>query len=79
MPRPLPEAGCYKGGWTVPTNVTLPDGGRVNLTSPIIIIGSFTQDDTNTITITVSGAIPGTYINVTGTHALARTTMPPQC
>lgn len=52
----------------MPNNVTLPDGARVNVTSPIVIIGSFTQDDTNTIAVTVSGAIPGVFINVTGMH-----------
>ena len=66
-PRPLPDAGCFKGAWTVPTDLVLPAGGRVNVSVPIIILGSFTQDDTTTLAISVNGSLPGAYLNVSGT------------
>lgn len=53
----------------MPTDVVLPAGGRVNISVPIIILGSFSQDDTTTLAITVNGSLPGAYLNVSGTPA----------
>lgn len=72
---PLPTAVCMQGGWFVEGTVLLPNGSPLNLTTPIIVNGDFTQPPGTVIVVpSVDGGSPGDpLIIVIGTATIEGT------